>query len=77
MIQDLSGAQPCKLNGDLRGEFTLSEVIKSCNSSKQWRVLAPFPGRSKLVLAEAMFKCIYKKGERDSSKAAAVSAVSL
>lgn len=60
----------------MRGEFTLSKVIKSCKSGKQGRVLAPFLGRSKLVLAEAVVKCIYKE-RRELVEAAAVSAASL
>lgn len=45
-----------------RGELTLSKVIKSSKPGRQRRVLAPFLGRSKLVLAEEEFKYIYKKG---------------
>lgn len=47
-----------------RGEFALSKVIKSSKAGRQQRVLAPFLGRSKLVLAQAAFKYIYKKGCR-------------
>lgn len=44
------------------GELTLGKVIKSSESGRQRRLLAPFLERSKLVLAEAALKFIYKKG---------------
>lgn len=69
-------ALPPECNRALRGEFTLSRVVRSCKSGKQGRLLAPFLGRSKLVLAEAVVKCIYKE-RRELVEAAAVSAASL
>lgn len=59
----------------------LSKVIKSSESCRQQRVQALLLGRSKLVLAEAVFKYIYIKKKKIEKKkkaeAAAVSAVSL
>lgn len=76
MIPGPSAALPPECERASRGEFSLSTVSKSSKSGKQGRALAPFLGRSKLVLAEAVVKCIYKE-RQELAGAAAVSAASL